>query len=76
MCYSWKNPSKPSDEIQPNIVEKLPKMFFANLTGGEPFVRRDLAEFVKILRKKSKRIVINTNGFFTDRIISLCKKIS
>ncbi|MFC2161877.1 radical SAM protein, partial [Acidobacteriota bacterium] len=74
MCYAWKNPSKSDDEIKPDIVEKLPNMFFTNITGGEPFVRKDLPEFVKILRKKSKRIVINTNGFFTDRIISLCKK--
>lgn len=74
MCCAWKNPSKSGDEIKPRVVEKLPEMFFANITGGEPFVRRDLPEFVEILRKKSKRIVINTNGFFTDRIISLCKK--
>lgn len=74
MCYAWKNPSKSSDEIQPEIVEKLPNMFFTNITGGEPFVRQDLQEIVGILRKKSKRIVISTNGYFTDRIIALCKQ--
>lgn len=74
MCYARKNPSKSSDEIQPEIVEKLPNMFFTNITGGEPFVRQDLQEIVGILRKKSKRIVISTNGYFTDRIIALCKQ--
>jgi len=29
---------------------------------------------VNLLRKKAKRIVISTNGFFTDRVVSLCEK--
>jgi len=74
MCESWKNPSMPSDEINPSIIEKLPNMFFANVTGGEPFIRQDLTDFIRLLCKKSKRIVINTNGFFTERIIALCKE--
>ena len=28
------------------------------------------------LYKKSDRIVISTNGFFTDRIVDLCKELS
>ena len=74
MCNCWKYPTKPQEEIKPQILEKLPKMFFVNITGGEPFIRQDLEEIVKILRKKARRIVISTNGFFTERIISLCKK--
>lgn len=73
MCHCWKYPSKPSEEIGLDIIEKLPKMFFVNITGGEPFVRQDLPDIVKILHKKAKRIVISTNGYFTDRIISLCE---
>lgn len=74
MCKVWENPSKPAEEIKPHLMEKLPNLFFANITGGEPFIRRDLGDFVEILRKKSHRIVINTNGFFTDRIIELCQR--
>jgi Predicted Fe-S oxidoreductases len=74
MCDVWKFPSASSDEIGLDVINKLPDMFFANVTGGEPFVRQDLPEIIEILRKKAKRIVISTNGFFTDRIISLCKK--
>ncbi len=74
MCDIWKYPGKASEEIMPSIIKKLPNMFFANVTGGEPFVRQDLPIIIEELYKKAKRIVISTNGFFTDRIISLCKK--
>ncbi len=74
MCDVWKSPTIPSEEIGLDVIGKLPEMFFTNITGGEPFVRADLPEIVTALRKKTKRIVISTNGFFTDRIIGLCKK--
>lgn len=74
MCDVWRNPTKPSEEIGLDVIRKLPEMFFVNITGGEPFVRQDLPEIVAELRKKSRRIVISTNGFFTERIIELCKK--
>jgi MoaA/NifB/PqqE/SkfB family radical SAM enzyme len=74
MCEVWKNPSKQTDEIGLDVIEKLPDMFFTNISGGEPFIRKDLPEIVKIVKKKTKRIVISTNGYFTERIINLCKK--
>lgn len=49
-------------------------MYFTNITGGEPFIRTDLKEIVRELVKKSDRIVISTNGFYTDRIIDLCSE--
>lgn len=49
-------------------------MYFTNITGGEPFIRQDLKEIVRELYKKSDRIVISTNGFFTERIVDLCKE--
>jgi MoaA/NifB/PqqE/SkfB family radical SAM enzyme len=74
MCDVWKSPTKPCEEINLDIIEKLPEMFFTNITGGEPFIRQDLPDIVAAIRKKTKRIVISTNGYFTDRIVSLCKK--
>ena len=49
-------------------------MYFTNITGGEPFIRTDLKDIVRELYKKSDRIVISTNGFFTDRIVELAKE--
>ncbi len=74
MCNRYKKPSKPEEEISIETIKKLPKMYFTNITGGEPFIRQDLKEIVRELYKKSDRIVISTNGFFTDRIIDLCKE--
>ena len=74
MCNRYKAPSKPEEEISIETIKKLPKMYFTNITGGEPFIREDLPEFVRELYKKSDRIVISTNGFFTDRIIKLCEE--
>ena len=74
MCNRYKAPSKPEEEISIETIKKLPKMYFTNITGGEPFIRTDLKDIVRELYKKSDRIVISTNGFFTDRIVELCKE--
>ena len=74
MCNRYKVPSKPEEEISIETIRKLPEMYFTNITGGEPFIREDLKEIVRELYKKSDRIVISTNGFFTDRIVDLCKE--
>ena len=74
MCNVYKYPTKPAEEIPLSVIEKLPEMEFTNITGGEPFVRQDIEEIVQILGKKTNRIVISTNGYFTDRILELCAK--
>lgn len=74
MCNRYKKPSQPEEEISLETIKKLPPMYFTNITGGEPFIRTDLKEIVSELRKKSDRIVISTNGFFTDRIVELCRE--
>ncbi|MBK5241008.1 radical SAM protein [Clostridium sp.] len=74
MCDCYKDPTKQSEEITLEDIKKLPEMAFTNITGGEPFIRTDISEIVEELYKKSDRIVISTNGYFTDRIIDLCKK--
>jgi MoaA/NifB/PqqE/SkfB family radical SAM enzyme len=74
MCDCYKDPTKPEEEITLDDIKKLPEMAFTNITGGEPFIRKDIPEIVEELYKKSDRIVISTNGYFTDRIIDLCKR--
>ena len=74
MCNRYKAPSTPEEEITLDTIKKLPPMYFTNITGGEPFIRTDLKDIVRELYKKSDRIVISTNGFFTDRIIDLCEE--
>jgi len=74
MCNTWQYPSKVSEEISIKDIEKLPSnLSFINITGGEPFIRKDIQEIVYVLKKKAKRVVISTNGFFSDLIVDLAK---
>lgn len=74
MCDIWENPTDSKREIQAKELEILPKFKFVNITGGEPFVRRDLQDIVEVMFKKSDRIVISTSGWHTDRIIKMAER--
>jgi radical SAM protein with 4Fe4S-binding SPASM domain len=74
MCNIWKHPAKSNEEFRPELLDKLPDLDFANITGGEPFLRGDIVEIIRMLKKKAKRIVISTNGFLTDRILDITEK--
>ncbi|MDD3296134.1 MAG: radical SAM protein [Candidatus Omnitrophica bacterium] len=74
MCYTWKFPAEQSKEIGIDVYKRLPFSRVINVTGGEPFMREDLAEIIGALKKKTKRLVISSNGYFSDRIVKLFKK--
>jgi len=74
MCDIWENPTDKKQEITAKELEILPAFKFVNVTGGEPFVRRDLADIVEVLFKKSERIVISTSGWHTDRVIKMAER--
>lgn len=74
MCDIWENPTDKKQEITAKELEMLPSFKFVNITGGEPFVRRDLEDIVDVMYKKSNRIVISTSGWHTDRIIKMAEK--
>jgi Fe-coproporphyrin III synthase len=75
MCNTWQFPTRPIEEITPETIDKLPAgLDFINITGGEPFLRQDLDKIIEIALKKTKRLVISSNGYFTDRMIALAKK--
>jgi len=74
MCNIWKNPTEQANEITPEEISRLPAVKFINLTGGEPFLRDDIEEVVRICFTKSPRVVISTSGWMEDRILTLAKK--
>lgn len=74
MCNIWRYPSDEKKEIKPKDLEKLPKLKFANVTGGEPFQRKDLEDIVSVLFTRAKRVVISTSGWHYERIVKLAKK--
>ncbi len=78
MCDSWKIPSPEDltlDELK-RIFSQLPRMDAVRLTGGEPFVRRDLVEIAEQVRTQLRPLVLHvtSNGFLTERIIDFCER--
>jgi Fe-coproporphyrin III synthase len=75
MCQTWKHPSKKEDEFSPDLVNRIPEgLKFINITGGEPFLRDDLDKIIEIALTKTQRLVISTNGYFTEKIINLANR--
>ena len=70
MCNTWQHPSRKEEEFAPDLVDKLPgDLSFINITGGEPFLRSDIELIIEKALHKTKRLVISTNGYFTDRVV-------
>ncbi len=75
MCSSWKNPSRVSEEFGPEVLHKLPGgMQRLNITGGEPLLRDDILDIVRVLHKKTRRLEISTNGYFVERTVAIAEK--
>lgn len=74
MCDIWENPTDRKLEITARDLEMLPRFEFVNITGGEPFVRRDLEEIVEVMTGKAPRVVISTSGWHTERIFRLAER--
>ena len=62
MCNRYKAPSKPDEEISLETIKKLPKMYFTNITGGEPFMNKEIDSIIKKLYDESGKITVITNG--------------
>ena len=76
MCNTWQFPTSPEQEMDPKYYERFPNLEFLNITGGEPFLREDLEDIVRIVKPKCKRICISTNGYYTERVVALAKKLN
>ncbi len=76
MCNIWQTPWK--DPIDPAVYLKLPPTLKdINVSGGEPFLREDLPEVIRNLRKAcpEAQILISTNGYLPEVIEKSMKKI-
>ena len=77
MCDSWQKPSHDLsiEEIE-GIFRQLPQLDAVRLSGGEPFVRKDLPQIVELVRTQLSPLVlhITSNGFLTERIVRLCEE--
>lgn len=80
-CFNWKNLNNKQDlnlEKIEEISKKLPNIENLLLSGGEPFLRQDLVELIKIFKTNNniKSVSIPSNGISKDLIVDSLKKIS
>jgi MoaA/NifB/PqqE/SkfB family radical SAM enzyme len=76
MCNIWQNKIK--GEVEPDFYYKLPpSLEEINITGGEPFLRKDLPEIVRIMKERCPhaRLLINTNGYLVNQIKQIFPKV-
>jgi len=76
MCNIWK--LKDTPELELEQYKKLPPTLRdINVSGGEPFLRQDIVDLVRILHETcpKARIVISTNGYLTDLIKEKMREI-
>lgn len=64
------------DEIE-KIFQTMKPVYFFNISGGEPFLRKDLPEIVELACKYLKPKVVHTptNAILTERIVENTEKI-
>lgn len=75
MCYIWKNPTDPREEISVETLTKLPSGFDnLNVSGGEPTLRKDLADIIDVVYPKARITEISSNGLHPERLLPIVKK--
>ena len=83
-CFiDFDDPNTFKGELTLNEIEKLTKSFGklllnVNLTGGEPFARKDIIDIAKLYIQNSsvQSIYVTTNASLPDRIENFAKEIT
>lgn len=71
-CFYWRDLNQRNDlsydEIKA-LSENLGPLEILNLSGGEPFIRKEFADIVRLFIRNNgvKQVYVPTNGYFTDR---------
>jgi len=76
MCNIWQ--LKPQEFLAVDDYAKVPATLKdINVSGGEAFMRKDVVDIVKVIHQKcnNPRIVVSTNGFRTEQIISAMEEL-
>lgn len=79
-CFYWQQLNKRNDLSLDEIValsEELGPIENLNLSGGEPFLRKEFSDVCRqfIRRNGVKEIYVPTNGYFTQRTIDALRDI-
>lgn len=79
-CFYWRNLNRRDDLTFEEIISlsnDLGRIENLNLSGGEPFLRKEIADICRyfIRNNKIEQIYIPTNGYFTDKTIRALSEI-
>ncbi|QQS41695.1 MAG: radical SAM protein [Acidobacteriota bacterium] len=79
-CFYWQNLNQRDDlsyEEFEKLSNELDEFENLNLSGGEPFIRKDFAEICELFIKNNgvKNIYVPTNGYFTSRTEKALRKV-
>lgn len=80
-CFYWKELNAPLEELNLNeiakVAQSMNKFMFLLISGGEPFLRDDLDEIVKIFynTNKVRKLSIVTNGSLPKEISRVVENI-
>jgi MoaA/NifB/PqqE/SkfB family radical SAM enzyme len=80
-CDIWKRESQKNEELTPEEVGRLFKQFKSidvlRITGGEPFLRGDLAEVINQADQacRPSMIHLTSNGYLVDNIVKTVRAI-
>lgn len=84
MCFYKDNMAAANkiDELKPEEYEKISKHIklinILGISGGEPFLREDLGEIIKIIYKNCSPLVVDlpTNGFFVESVLRQTEEVA
>src|SRR5438874_1693449 len=73
-CFYWRSLNNKDDLTRDEIFalsRSLGRVENLNLSGGEPFLRKEFSEICRqfIQRNQVRQIYVPTNGYFTDRTV-------
>jgi sulfatase maturation enzyme AslB (radical SAM superfamily) len=77
MAQSRGTDNELSLEEYEKISKNIKLINILGISGGEPFLREDLAEIIKIIYKNCSPLVVDlpTNGYFVKSILRQCEEI-
>jgi MoaA/NifB/PqqE/SkfB family radical SAM enzyme len=70
MCNIWQ--IKEHNDVAPEVYSRIPTTLNdVNISGGEPFLRKDLPEIVEVVHERvpRARMVVSTNAFLGEALI-------
>ncbi len=79
-CFYWKDLNKRNDltfEEFESLSRDLGAIEVLNLSGGEPFIRKEFAEICTLFIRNNgvKQIYVPTNGYFTEKTEVAIRKV-